>query len=379
MLGMADPRPAAGQLPLLALMSQALVAFTIEFDNEFEHQMPHRTTNHGSTAGSERAPWLVSMAMWVHCMRHVPADGIPAGELARRAQLSAKGAEMLLKRMSKWWGYLTIKPDPADSRVKPPPSAWLVRPTPAGRQAQHIWEPLTGVVEDRWRLRFGAEEIDQLRGALAAVVGHLDPELPDYPPVGRLDSLISPAPPWGPDRAASDLPLMALLSKVLLAFTVDFERRPDPTLRLSANALRVLDDQGVRVRDLPALTGISEMGIDNSLSTLDKGGYVAVGVDPAVGRAKLARLTAKGRQAQGSYRQRTGEIEHDWETRFGKQAVAVVRGSLEALSGGGTSRDSPLFAGLEPYPEGWRSQIARPDTLPHYPMVSHRGGFPDGS
>ncbi|HVY94474.1 MAG TPA: hypothetical protein VHA14_17050 [Bryobacteraceae bacterium] len=42
-----------------ALLSQAFVAFTIEFDNEFEHLVPHRTTRFG---GSE--PWLVSMVMW---------------------------------------------------------------------------------------------------------------------------------------------------------------------------------------------------------------------------------------------------------------------------------------------------------------------------
>ena len=32
----------ASRLPLSALLSQVLVAFTIEFDNEFEHQMPTR-------------------------------------------------------------------------------------------------------------------------------------------------------------------------------------------------------------------------------------------------------------------------------------------------------------------------------------------------
>jgi hypothetical protein len=68
--------------PLSALVSQLLVAFTIEFDNEFEHRMPHRTTNYGSTGGPEsglgRVPWLVSMAMWVHCLRYVPENGIPA-------------------------------------------------------------------------------------------------------------------------------------------------------------------------------------------------------------------------------------------------------------------------------------------------------------
>jgi hypothetical protein len=52
-----------GRLPLPTLLSHALVAFTIEFDNEFEHRVPHRTTNHGST-GSRSSPWLVSMVMW---------------------------------------------------------------------------------------------------------------------------------------------------------------------------------------------------------------------------------------------------------------------------------------------------------------------------
>jgi hypothetical protein len=47
-------------LPLSALLSQAYVAFAIEFDNEFEHQVPHSSTRHGSTAGFPRAPWLVS-------------------------------------------------------------------------------------------------------------------------------------------------------------------------------------------------------------------------------------------------------------------------------------------------------------------------------
>ena len=59
----------AGLIPLPTLLSHALVAFTIEFDNEFERQMPHRTTNHGSSSGSGPAPWLVSMVMWTNCMR----------------------------------------------------------------------------------------------------------------------------------------------------------------------------------------------------------------------------------------------------------------------------------------------------------------------
>jgi hypothetical protein len=34
-------------LPISALLSQTLVAFTIEFDNEAERRMPHRTTGYG--------------------------------------------------------------------------------------------------------------------------------------------------------------------------------------------------------------------------------------------------------------------------------------------------------------------------------------------
>jgi hypothetical protein len=40
---------------------------------------------------------------------------------------------------------------------------------------------------------------------------------------------------------------------------------------------------------------------------------------------------------------------------------------------------SPLLAGLEPYPDNRRAAVPAPVTLPHYPMVLHRGGYPDGS
>ena len=29
--------------------------------------------------------------------------------------------------------------------------------------------------------------------------------------------------------------------------------------------------------------------------------------------------------------------------------------------------------------DGWRAAVPKPETLPHYPMLLHRGGFPDGS
>jgi hypothetical protein len=35
--------------------------------------------------------------------------------------------------------------------------------------------------------------------------------------------------------------------------------------------------------------------------------------------------------------------------------------------------------GLEPYADGWRTKVRRPEVLPHYPMALHGGGYPDGS
>jgi hypothetical protein len=33
----------------------------------------------------------------------------------------------------------------------------------------------------------------------------------------------------------------------------------------------------------------------------------------------------------------------------------------------------------DPYPDGWRAKTRLPRRLAHHPIVSHRGGYPDGS
>lgn len=361
----------AARLPLSALLSQAFVAFTIECDNEFEHRMPHRTTRFGASAGTSNpraAPWLISMAMWAHCLRHVPQDGIPAADFAGRAGLSRRTAEMVLKRMGRWWGYLEIAPGPGQDRASAARSDWVVRPTPAGRRAREIWEPLPDLITARWRERFGAT-VGELRSALAALAGELDPSLPEFMPITSLGG------DWrvrsGPVRARSEDPgfaasLPALLSRSLVAFALELERATGLSPVLGANVVRVLDDTGVPARRLSALTGLADMGIENSLSALRRRGYVTVET------GRVARLTPEGVDARGAYDAAVGEVEGKW-------GRAAVRGPLEELLGCGVTPDSPLLAGLTPYPDGWRAQVPPPQTLPHYPFVSHRGGYPDGS
>ena len=118
------------RLPLLTLLSQALIAYTVEFDNEAEHRLPHSTTDHDSTSGADCAPWLVSMAMWWNCMRFVSDEGVTVRELQRLARTATN-----LDGMRRW-GYIRIDPSTAGKAKKQPRQDAVLRPTAGGRMAQ---------------------------------------------------------------------------------------------------------------------------------------------------------------------------------------------------------------------------------------------------
>lgn len=227
--------------------------------------------------------------------------------------------------------------------------------------------------------------MNDLRQRLGALVSQLDAELPDCLPIlgyglfSKEPESERKAPPGGEPGSVSSLALPALLSKVMLAFAIEFERESEVSLAISANVLRLVGENGVRVRNLPALAGVSKEAIAMALSFLEKRGYAAVKSESPGSRVKLLVLTPKGRSAQDEYHRLVSEIEERWHTRFGEKAISRVRDSLERLLGEPTAQNSPLFRGLEPYPDGWWASVPRPETLPHYPMVLHRGGFPDGS
>ena len=373
-----------GPLPFSALLSHALVAFTIEFDNEFEHQVPHRTTNHGSTGGSQSVPWLVSMVMWVKFMQFVPDDGISVIELKRLSRLSGKEMRIWLTRMSKWWGYVVVEPDAAGLTSKQSSAALNVRPTPGGRKALEVWRPLTGIIEKRWDKRFGADIVDRLRECLKALAEKMNGDLPDYLPILGYemfseigDHKQSAAESGAAKQSSPDDSLLALFSKILMAFAIEFERDSTVSLAISANVLRLIGPNGVPVRDLRRLSAVSKEAIAMCMARLEERGFALVQPESPCSRTKILFLTPKGRQARSAYYERTGAIEEQWRGKFGEDTIRNLRQSLELLLGEPSA--SPLFRGLEPYPDGWRAAVQRTAGLPHYPMVLHRGGFPDGS
>jgi DNA-binding MarR family transcriptional regulator len=374
------PQPPPGAWPLSALLAQALVAFTIEFDNEAEHRLPHRTTSHGASShGDGDATWLVSLAMWENCMRYVTGEPITVGDLEARARTRTN-----LDGMRRW-GYITI--DGTARKVnhgRPGPDA-VLRATAAGLRAREIWRPLAGLVEQRWRERLGADQVAALRDPLTSMVSRLDPGLPYCLPILHAALLSQgPGPALPPRPASSDmastapaaLPLSALLSRVLLSFAVEYEREAGLSLAIGANVLRVLGAEGTRLRDLPALTGTSKEAVRWALGILTRGGLAAEEPDPAASRGKVARLTPRGLAAQRVYHELARAIERRWHERFTRGVTDALRACLEPLAAGDPP---PLFAGLQPYPDNWRASVRPPVTLPHFPMVLHRGGYPDGS
>ncbi|HEX4259187.1 MAG TPA: hypothetical protein VH089_29135 [Streptosporangiaceae bacterium] len=368
--------PLTGPLPLPTLLSQALVAYTIEFDNEAEHQMPHRTTRYSQPG--LRGLWLVSMAMWLNCMQYVTAEPMLVSELEQRARTGTN-----LDGMRRW-GYVLLESESGDPRRKP--ADLTIRATRKGQQAQEVWQPLAAEIEGRWRERFGAGEVDRLRAALAAVAAQTGLDLPDCMPILH-HGLFSGRPKF-PAREPADepgqseltLPLPVLLARVLLALAAGFERHSKLSMAVHANLLRVLDTDGVLVKDLPGRSGVSKEAIAMALGLLTRGDLAVVGPAPGGGRFKAARLTGRGQEAQWAYADALGQLDTRTAQRFGPGIVAGLRAALEPLAGDPADpAHAPLMAGLEPYPDNWRADVRPPQTLPHFPMVLHRGGFPDGS
>jgi hypothetical protein len=353
-----------------------LVAFTIEFDNEGEHQIPHHTTNYGPSGHGDGA-WLVSMVMWENCMRFVTDEPITVAELLTRTRTGTN-----LDGMRRW-GYITIDGTARKIHHGHPGPEAVVRATARGLRARQIWLPLAGLIEQRWRDRFGASLHDRLRDALVAVAGQLDPGLPDCLPIlGAGLRSRGPDPALPPRPGAADitgLPLPALLSRVLLSFALEYEQEAELSLAVSANLLRVLGPEGIRLRDLPALTGISKEAVSWALGLLTRGRRAVEEPDPAASRGKVARLTSRGLEAQLMHRELLGVLEQRWRDRFTAAGIDALRQALEALALPADGRPPPLFRGLQTYPGNWRAQIRPPGLLPHYPMVLHRGGYPDGS
>jgi hypothetical protein len=368
-------------LPLPTLCSEVLVAYTIELDNEAEHRLPHRTTRDADPGTRGEVPWLVSYPLWANVLRYLGDEVVSVVELAARARTS----RLLLGGLRRW-GYVGLR-SPQGEKLQKPQHDTLVRATRQAHRAGEVWRSLPALMDERWRSRFGGDAMDRLVSSLGTLHRALAIDPPAYlPPVfptqnGKAEVPVARTPSSAPHAgvAGGDPGLSELLSGVLLAFTLDFESVSRIALPIAANTLRVLDGDGVRMRDLPRRTGVSKEANAMCAGWLERRGCAVTEQVRSASRGKVLRLTSKGRGAQAMYRRLLDETEEAWRTTYGADVIDRLRAGLEVPVGDGVLASSPLAEGLEPYPDNWRAAVGQPDTLPHYPMVLHRGAYPDGS
>jgi hypothetical protein len=239
---------------------------------------------------------------------------------------------------------------------------WTVVPTQHGLLAQRTWAPLPAEVDARWVERW--PEVAALRGTLKRVVAAADRELPDHLPVngghrGRVRL------PRRPPRPTAYVDVGTLLAKALLLFTLEVEATSPVALVHSANVLRALAEGPVLQPNLPRAMGAAKETVAVMTGQLVREGLVTISA------SKEVAITDAGRQAAAEADVTVAAVEGGWPSE--------LRAHLEPLVGDGTLDGSALAEAIRA-PEGtWRHRRPRPQTLPHHPVISHRGGYPDGS
>ena len=360
--------------PLSTKLSFALTAFTIECDNELERLLL-RGQPFAAWKANKPPVFLVSLAMWANYLRHLARKPLAARELAA----FVGDDDVVVPRQFnglRRWGYVRVEPAASNKRQDA-----LVQLTAAGHRCTRIWQPLPARVEARWRDRFGGPVVHELRQQLAATVTRFGGQpLWCMPIVTSRREMFSPAARGAETGDAPDsLPLIALLSQALLAFTLAFEQGAPLSLPIVANALRVLDSAGIPHRELPTRAGISAAAVAQSLTLLQRHGLALVVPVAGSRRGRHVRLTAEGVTAQRTSQQRIASIERRWRQQLGTARVAALHDALDAVIGDGDPAAAPIATALAAPPGVWRSAQAIPRTLPHHPIPLDRGGWPDGA
>jgi DNA-binding MarR family transcriptional regulator len=93
-----------------------------------------------------------------------------------------------------------------------------------------------------------------------------------------------------------------------------------------------IDAEGSRLTDLAVRANMTKQSVGEVTSDLERRGYVERMPDPDDGRAKIIRLTPRGREVQAIGRRLIDEAEQEWAERFGEERIAALREALEVIT-----------------------------------------------
>jgi len=306
-LEVADPASPS----LWAMCSAALVAFTIECDNEIEGRFAGR--RHGG---------MISLVAWLNAMQYLRDGPASVAEVCERTHTSVAQVKFLIGKLEHWGWVTPALAGGATGATRAPgertarQSISAIKPsstfeaTTMGEIAIALWPEVIDTVESRWEQRCASV----LTAALDALyetarsAGVLMPE--GLPPASanRLRAREWREFPSGQLEGPTSARSPVLLGRALLAMTMAYEKRSAVPLALAANTLRVIGEQGTPVSKLHERSGTPPETAASQCKALEALGLANVARDTTA-RAKILRLTAKGREAQAAYSSISRKVE----------------------------------------------------------------------
>lgn len=132
-------------------------------------------------------------------------------------------------------------------------------------------------------------------------------------------------------------PLIRLLDNAFDAFAEEMTRRvtetPYSDVRITHGCVfGNIQPEGSRLTYLAERANMTKQSVGEVTTELERLGYVERVPDPNDGRAKIIRLTERGRAAQSLGLGIIEEIEQEWAERYGVERVAALRDALEAIT-----------------------------------------------
>jgi DNA-binding MarR family transcriptional regulator len=106
--------------------------------------------------------------------------------------------------------------------------------------------------------------------------------------------------------------------------------------------LSFVPPEGERLSRMTADSGLTKQALAQALAPLEDGGYVEVVPDPSDRRARLVRLTDRGRAVNEAVRHHLSDVERDWARRVGEERYAVARAVLADLAPGPAGSPAPV-------------------------------------
>jgi DNA-binding MarR family transcriptional regulator len=133
-----------------------------------------------------------------------------------------------------------------------------------------------------------------------------------------------------------NLPLPALLTQARdIALRGLHQRLADEGFEgiryVHGSVFRFIDAEGSRLTTLAARSGLTKQAMGELVGELEEHGYLERATDPGDRRAKVIRLTDRGRMAQVAAARILTDVERRWSRHLGKDQVTLLRRALEEV------------------------------------------------